>query len=169
MVYTYLHMNEKGFRHQYNSKTNQHKMQIPSFFTIFFSICLSLYADSGNSSWNVEVELFFDVVVASKALVLMSIPLLHSEEFHLSLTPGQSRKSFVLQINQVRSVHRPSCVISYIPSRFPHFWGNITLYDDKQCSHSCLQECEFVVAVWTRRAASLWAGDTNQHGGWRDI
>ncbi|XP_051772539.1 beta-mannosidase isoform X3 [Ctenopharyngodon idella] len=63
--------------------------------------------DSGNSSWNVEVELFFDVVVASKALVLMSIPLLHSEEFHLSLTPGQSRKSFVLQINQSVSLWWP--------------------------------------------------------------
>lgn len=78
-------------------------MQIPSF-PIFLSICLSLYADSAHSSWNVEVELFFDVVEASKALVLLSIPSLHSEEFHLSLTPGQSRKSFIFQVKQVRSV-----------------------------------------------------------------
>lgn len=63
--------------------------------------------DSAHSSWNVEVELFFDVVVASKGLVLLSIPLLHSEEFHLSLTPGQSRKSFVFQVNQSVSLWWP--------------------------------------------------------------
>uniref|UniRef100_A0A671SAV8 Beta-mannosidase n=1 Tax=Sinocyclocheilus anshuiensis TaxID=1608454 RepID=A0A671SAV8_9TELE len=46
--------------------------------------------DSEHSSWNVEVELFFDVFVASKGLVHLSIPLLQSEaEFQLSLTPGQ--------------------------------------------------------------------------------
>ncbi|XP_052427782.1 beta-mannosidase [Carassius gibelio] len=57
--------------------------------------------DSEHSSWNVEVELFFDVFVASKGLVHLSIPLLQSEaEFQLSLTPGQSKKSFVLQISQ---------------------------------------------------------------------
>ncbi|KAG1950792.1 beta-mannosidase [Pimephales promelas] len=63
--------------------------------------------DSTHSSWNVEVELFFDVVVASKGRVLLSIPLLHSEEFQLSLTPGQSRKSFVLQVNQSVSLWWP--------------------------------------------------------------
>ncbi|CAM4727260.1 unnamed protein product [Leuciscus chuanchicus] len=63
--------------------------------------------DSAHSSWNVEVELFFDVVVASKGLVLLSIPLLHSEEFQLSLTPGQSRKSFVFQVNQSVSLWWP--------------------------------------------------------------
>uniref|UniRef100_A0A671SD63 Beta-mannosidase n=1 Tax=Sinocyclocheilus anshuiensis TaxID=1608454 RepID=A0A671SD63_9TELE len=48
--------------------------------------------DSEHSSWNVEVELFFDVFVASKGLVHLSIPLLQSEaEFQLSLTPGQSK------------------------------------------------------------------------------
>ncbi|XP_056124977.1 beta-mannosidase isoform X1 [Rhinichthys klamathensis goyatoka] len=63
--------------------------------------------DTAHSSWNVEVELFFDVVVASKGLVLLSIPLLHSEEFQLSLTPGQSRKSFVFQVNQSVSLWWP--------------------------------------------------------------
>ncbi|XP_077093434.1 beta-mannosidase isoform X2 [Siphateles boraxobius] len=63
--------------------------------------------DSAHSSWNVEVELFFDVVVASKGLVLLSIPLLISEEFQLSLTPGQSRKSFVFQVNQSVSLWWP--------------------------------------------------------------
>ncbi|RXN06765.1 beta-mannosidase isoform X1 [Labeo rohita] len=58
--------------------------------------------DSKHSSWNVEVELFFDVFVASKGLVYVSMPLLQSEaEFQLSLTPGQSKNSFILQINQV--------------------------------------------------------------------
>ncbi|KAK7140027.1 hypothetical protein R3I94_012593 [Phoxinus phoxinus] len=63
--------------------------------------------DSAHSSWNVDVELFLDVVVASKGLVLLSIPLLHSEEFQLSLTPGQSRKSFVFQVNQSVSLWWP--------------------------------------------------------------
>ncbi|XP_067276974.1 beta-mannosidase isoform X2 [Pseudorasbora parva] len=63
--------------------------------------------DSAHSSWNVEVELFFDVFVASKGLVLLSIPLLHSEEFQLSLTPGQSRKTFVSQVNQSVSLWWP--------------------------------------------------------------
>uniref|UniRef100_A0A673L7P9 Beta-mannosidase n=1 Tax=Sinocyclocheilus rhinocerous TaxID=307959 RepID=A0A673L7P9_9TELE len=64
--------------------------------------------DSEHSSWNVEVELFFDVFVASKGLVHLSIPLLQSEaEFQLSLTPGQSKKSFVLQLNQSVSLWWP--------------------------------------------------------------
>ncbi|KAK7148762.1 hypothetical protein R3I93_012947 [Phoxinus phoxinus] len=63
--------------------------------------------DSAHSSWNVDVELFLDVVVASKGLVLLSIPLLHSEEFQLSLSPGQSRKSFVFQVNQSVSLWWP--------------------------------------------------------------
>lgn len=58
--------------------------------------------DSEHSSWTVEVELFFDVFVASKGLVHLSIPLLQSEaEFQLSLTPGQIKTSLVLQLNQV--------------------------------------------------------------------
>ncbi|XP_051945755.1 beta-mannosidase [Xyrauchen texanus] len=61
--------------------------------------------DSNHASWQVDVELFFDVVVASKGTVHISIPLLLSEaEFQLSLTPGESRKSFVLQVNQSVSV-----------------------------------------------------------------
>jgi len=80
------------------------------------SFCLSLYPDSTHSSWNIEVELFLDVVVASKGRVLFSIPLLHSEEFQLSLTPGQSRKSFVLQVNQVKSAL--VCYVSYHPLFF---------------------------------------------------
>lgn len=61
--------------------------------------------DTDHSSWNVEVELSFDVVVMSKGFVHLSIPLLDSEEeFQLSLTPGQSRKSFVLQVNQNASI-----------------------------------------------------------------
>uniref|UniRef100_A0A8C1RBB1 beta-mannosidase n=1 Tax=Cyprinus carpio TaxID=7962 RepID=A0A8C1RBB1_CYPCA len=64
--------------------------------------------DSEHSSWTVEVELFFDVFVASKGLVHLSIPLLQSEaEFQLSLTPGQSKKSFVLQLNQSVSLWWP--------------------------------------------------------------
>uniref|UniRef100_A0A8C2L0T4 Beta-mannosidase n=1 Tax=Cyprinus carpio TaxID=7962 RepID=A0A8C2L0T4_CYPCA len=64
--------------------------------------------DSKHSSWTVEVELFFDVFVASKGLVHLSIPLLQSEaEFQLSLTPGQSKKSFVLQLNQSVSLWWP--------------------------------------------------------------
>uniref|UniRef100_A0A673J3J8 Beta-mannosidase n=1 Tax=Sinocyclocheilus rhinocerous TaxID=307959 RepID=A0A673J3J8_9TELE len=64
--------------------------------------------DSEHSSWNVEVELFFDIFVASKGLVQLSIPLLQSEaEFQLSLTPGQSKKSFVLQLNQSVSLWCP--------------------------------------------------------------
>uniref|UniRef100_A0A9J7XCE8 beta-mannosidase n=1 Tax=Cyprinus carpio carpio TaxID=630221 RepID=A0A9J7XCE8_CYPCA len=64
--------------------------------------------DSEHSSWTVEVELFFDVFVASKGLVHLSIPLLQSEaEFQLSLTPGQSEKSFVLQLNQSVSLWWP--------------------------------------------------------------
>uniref|UniRef100_A0A671PDQ8 Beta-mannosidase n=1 Tax=Sinocyclocheilus anshuiensis TaxID=1608454 RepID=A0A671PDQ8_9TELE len=74
--------------------------------------------DSEHSSWNVEVELFFDIFVASKGLVHLSIPLLQSEaEFQLSLTPGQSKKSFVLQLNQSVSLWWP----------FGH--GEQTLYD----------------------------------------
>ncbi|XP_056327146.1 beta-mannosidase isoform X2 [Danio aesculapii] len=58
-----------------------------------------------NSSWSVEVELFFDVAVASKGLVHISIPLLLSEaEFQLSLTPGQGEKFFILQVNQFQNV-----------------------------------------------------------------
>lgn len=75
-----------------------------TLFLLYSCPCLSLYPDSEHSSWNVEVELFFDVFVASKGLVHLSIPLLQSEaEFQLSLTPGQIKKSFVLQLNQVRS------------------------------------------------------------------
>uniref|UniRef100_A0A673KY65 Beta-mannosidase n=1 Tax=Sinocyclocheilus rhinocerous TaxID=307959 RepID=A0A673KY65_9TELE len=83
--------------------------------------------DSEHSSWNVEVELFFDVFVASKGLVHLSIPLLQSEaEFQLSLTPGQSKKSFVLQLNQVRS--GLVCFILTTPCHFNiHFRGNITI------------------------------------------
>lgn len=94
------------------------------FLSVFF--CGSLYPDSEHSSWTVEVELFFDVFVASKGLVHLSIPLLQSEaEFQLSLTPGQSKKSFVLQLNQVRS--GPVCFIMTTPCHFNiHFRGNIT-------------------------------------------
>lgn len=61
--------------------------------------------DSADSSWSVEVELFFDVVVASKGLVHISIPLLLSEaEFQLSLTPGQRKTFFILQVNQFQNV-----------------------------------------------------------------
>lgn len=68
-----------------------------------FSLCPC--PDTDHSSWNVEVELFFDVVVLSKGFVRLSIPLLDSEaEFQLSLTSGQSRKSFVLHVNQVRCI-----------------------------------------------------------------
>ncbi|XP_043111548.1 beta-mannosidase isoform X2 [Puntigrus tetrazona] len=64
--------------------------------------------DSEHSSWNVEVELFLDVFVASKGLVHLSIPSLQSEaEFQLSLTPGQCKKSFVLQLNQSVSLWWP--------------------------------------------------------------
>uniref|UniRef100_A0A8C1XD14 Beta-mannosidase n=1 Tax=Cyprinus carpio TaxID=7962 RepID=A0A8C1XD14_CYPCA len=59
---------------------------------LLYSCPCSLYPDSKHSSWTVEVELFFDVFVASKGLVHLSIPLLQSEaEFQLSLTPGQSK------------------------------------------------------------------------------
>lgn len=49
------------------------------------------------------MELFVDVVVTSKGFVRLSIPLLDTEaDFSLSLTtPGQNRKSFVFQVNQV--------------------------------------------------------------------
>ncbi|KAI7805656.1 beta-mannosidase isoform X1 [Triplophysa rosa] len=61
--------------------------------------------DTDHSSWNVEVELFFNVVVLSKGFVRLSIPLLDSEaEFQLSLTPGQSKKTFGLQVNQNASI-----------------------------------------------------------------
>nr|XP_055026056.1 beta-mannosidase [Misgurnus anguillicaudatus] len=62
--------------------------------------------DSEHSSWNVEVELFFDVVVTSKGFVHLSIPLLDTEaDFSLSLTtPGQNIKSFLLQVNQNASI-----------------------------------------------------------------
>ncbi|XP_066535058.1 beta-mannosidase isoform X2 [Hoplias malabaricus] len=57
--------------------------------------------DIALSSWTVEVELFFDVVVASKGIVLLSVPQLHSEgKFQLSLVPGKNSTSFVLQISQ---------------------------------------------------------------------
>ncbi|XP_016127701.1 beta-mannosidase-like [Sinocyclocheilus grahami] len=77
--------------------------------------------DSEHSSWNVEVELFFDIFVASKGLVHLSMPLLQSEaEFQLSLTPGQSKKCFVLQLNQVRSS---------VSLWWPFGHGEQTLYD----------------------------------------
>ncbi|XP_026879426.2 beta-mannosidase [Electrophorus electricus] len=61
--------------------------------------------DSLLSCWTVEVELFFDTIVASKGIVQLSVPQLQSEaKFQLSLSPGQSNTSFLLQINQNTSV-----------------------------------------------------------------
>lgn len=111
-------------------------MQIPlsSISLSCFSPCLSLYPDSEHSSCNVEVEFFVDVFVSSKGLVHLSIPLLQSEaDFQLSLTPGQSKKSFVLQLNQVRSV-----LVSMI-STLPIILTNIS----KEMSHTVYQWCFF--------------------------
>ncbi|XP_076830556.1 beta-mannosidase [Brachyhypopomus gauderio] len=57
--------------------------------------------DSLLSCWTVEVELFIDTAVASEGIVHLSVPQLQSEaKFQLSLSPGQSNTSFLLQFNQ---------------------------------------------------------------------
>ncbi|XP_062852081.1 beta-mannosidase isoform X2 [Trichomycterus rosablanca] len=57
--------------------------------------------DAVHSCWTVKVELFFDVTLASKGVVRLSIPKLQSEaKFSISLVPGLSNTSLILQINQ---------------------------------------------------------------------
>lgn len=49
------------------------------------------------------MELFFDVTLASKGVIWLSIPQLQSEaKYPISLVPGLSNTSLILQINQVR-------------------------------------------------------------------
>ncbi|XP_030626343.1 beta-mannosidase [Chanos chanos] len=61
--------------------------------------------DSVFSVWNVEVELFFDVTVATEGSVTLSLPEAQSKgEFPVTLSPGQNRKSFLLPVNSSVSV-----------------------------------------------------------------
>uniref|UniRef100_A0A672N033 Beta-mannosidase n=1 Tax=Sinocyclocheilus grahami TaxID=75366 RepID=A0A672N033_SINGR len=80
--------------------------------------------DSEHSSWNVEVELFFDIFVASKGLVHLSMPLLQSEaEFQLSLTPGQKRMVIFLSV-AFRTVELVQEPIPSSPGLSFYFWIN---------------------------------------------
>uniref|UniRef100_A0AAR2LMV0 Beta-mannosidase n=1 Tax=Pygocentrus nattereri TaxID=42514 RepID=A0AAR2LMV0_PYGNA len=77
-------------------------VRLESFDTLrLLSFVPSPKYDTVLSGWTVEVELFFDVAVASKGIVLLSVPQLQSAaKFQLSLMPGQSNASFVLHISQ---------------------------------------------------------------------
>ncbi|XP_063039646.1 beta-mannosidase [Engraulis encrasicolus] len=55
--------------------------------------------DSSLSRWNVEVELFFDVVETTNGAFTLVLPELKVyQEFHLSMKPGQTRETLSLQI-----------------------------------------------------------------------
>ncbi|KAB5581887.1 hypothetical protein PHYPO_G00180740 [Pangasianodon hypophthalmus] len=77
-------------------------VRLQSFNTLrLLSFIANPKYDSVLSCWTVEVELFFDVTVASVGVVHVSVPQLQSEaKFPLFLTPEQSNTSVLLQINQ---------------------------------------------------------------------
>uniref|UniRef100_A0A3B1KAL9 Beta-mannosidase n=1 Tax=Astyanax mexicanus TaxID=7994 RepID=A0A3B1KAL9_ASTMX len=81
-------------------------VRLESFDTLrLLNVITSPKYDAGLSCWTVEVDVYFDVVTASKGIVLLSVPQLKSQaKFQLSLVPGQSNLSYVLQINQNVSV-----------------------------------------------------------------
>lgn len=119
MVHTYLHMNEKGFRHQYNSKTNQHaKCEFPLFpysSPYLFPCMQTLEIQAGMLKWSCSSMLLLHRRLSSSCPYRYYI-----------------RRSFICLSHLDRAGSPSSCrstrwdqFLCHIIC-FPHFWANIT-------------------------------------------